>query len=119
MLPALVRDVHQEYVRAGAEIIETNTFGANRKRLARSDLRKRSGYQSGRGPDRPRSRSGSGFRRRRHRTAGSAPGAAGVHQLRGSASDFPGAGEVLVEAGVDLLMLETFRDMNEVARSRF
>src|SRR6478735_1429542 len=33
-LPALVRDVHQEYVRAGAELIETNTFGANRKRLA-------------------------------------------------------------------------------------
>ena len=33
-LPAMVRDVHQEYVRAGAEIIETNTFGANRKRLA-------------------------------------------------------------------------------------
>src|ERR1700735_5229017 len=32
-LPALVRDVHQEYVKAGAEIIETNTFGANRKRL--------------------------------------------------------------------------------------
>jgi len=33
-LPALVRDVHQEYLRAGAELIETNTFGANRKRLA-------------------------------------------------------------------------------------
>src|SRR5258708_38459446 len=33
-LPALIRDVHQDYVRAGAEIIETNTFGANRKRLA-------------------------------------------------------------------------------------
>src|SRR5215467_9817371 len=33
-LPALVRDVHQEYIRAGAEILETNTFGANRKRLA-------------------------------------------------------------------------------------
>src|SRR5215475_11927298 len=33
-LPALVRDVHQEYARAGAEILETNTFGANRKRLA-------------------------------------------------------------------------------------
>src|SRR3954453_22510350 len=25
----LVEDVHQEYVRAGADIIETNTFGAN------------------------------------------------------------------------------------------
>src|SRR3984957_1795009 len=33
-LPALIRDVHQDYVRAGAEIIETNTYGANRKRLA-------------------------------------------------------------------------------------
>src|SRR5271154_7304633 len=32
-LPALVRDVHQEYARAGAQILETNTFGANRKRL--------------------------------------------------------------------------------------
>src|SRR5579862_1790448 len=32
-LPALVRDVHQEYLRAGAEILETNTFGGNRKRL--------------------------------------------------------------------------------------
>ena len=33
-LPAMVREVHQDYVKAGAEIIETNTFGANRKRLA-------------------------------------------------------------------------------------
>ena len=32
-LPAIVRDVHQEFIKAGAEIIETNTFGANRKRL--------------------------------------------------------------------------------------
>src|SRR5215510_5272431 len=32
-LPAMIRDVHQEYIRAGAEILETNTYGANRKRL--------------------------------------------------------------------------------------
>ena len=32
--PALVKETHQEYVRAGAEILETNTFGANRIRLA-------------------------------------------------------------------------------------
>src|SRR5713101_8734416 len=31
--PDLVAEVHQEYVRAGADIIETNTFGANRIRL--------------------------------------------------------------------------------------
>ena len=33
-LPAVVREVHQDYLKAGAEIVETNTFGANRKRLA-------------------------------------------------------------------------------------
>jgi methionine synthase / methylenetetrahydrofolate reductase (NADH) len=31
--PKLVEEVHQEYVRAGAEIIETNTFGANPVKL--------------------------------------------------------------------------------------
>src|SRR3954462_13459382 len=28
--PDLVAEVHQEYVRAGADIVETNTLGANR-----------------------------------------------------------------------------------------
>ena len=32
--PDLVADVHREYVRAGADVIETNTFGANRFKLA-------------------------------------------------------------------------------------
>src|SRR5882757_10024905 len=31
--PDLVREVHEEYVAAGAEIIETNTFGATRHKL--------------------------------------------------------------------------------------
>src|ERR1700730_15443979 len=31
--PDLVAEVHQEYVRAGADVIETNTFGANRIKL--------------------------------------------------------------------------------------
>src|SRR6266571_525073 len=31
--PVLVGDVHGEYVEAGADIIETNTFGANRIKL--------------------------------------------------------------------------------------
>src|SRR5204862_7309289 len=31
--PELVGEVHQEYVRAGADIVETNTFGANRVKL--------------------------------------------------------------------------------------
>ncbi len=33
--PELVRNIHEEYLQAGAEIIETNTFGANALRLQR------------------------------------------------------------------------------------
>lgn len=32
--PALIEDIHRQYVDAGAEIIETNTFGANRLKLS-------------------------------------------------------------------------------------
>src|SRR5215470_10285922 len=32
--PDLIRQVHSDYVKAGAEIVESNTFGANRMRLA-------------------------------------------------------------------------------------
>src|ERR687885_1567393 len=36
--PDLVREVHEEYVRAGAEIIETNTFGATAHKLQQYGL---------------------------------------------------------------------------------
>ena len=36
--PDLIRDLHHEYMQAGAEIIETNTFGANSFRLARHSM---------------------------------------------------------------------------------
>jgi len=36
--PDLVRDIHREYVRAGAELLETNTFGANPVKLAQYGL---------------------------------------------------------------------------------
>src|SRR5262245_27555103 len=31
--PGLVQEVHSEYVKAGAHVLETNTFGANRLKL--------------------------------------------------------------------------------------
>lgn len=37
----LVQEIHREYLRAGAEIIETNTFGANRFKLAHHGLENR------------------------------------------------------------------------------
>ncbi len=36
--PDLIRDIHHQYLQAGADIIETNTFGANSFRLARHSL---------------------------------------------------------------------------------
>ena len=36
--PGLILSVHEEYLQAGAEILETNTFGANRFRLTRHGL---------------------------------------------------------------------------------
>ena len=39
--PELVRKIHQEYVHAGAEIIETNTFGANPVKLSSYGLAER------------------------------------------------------------------------------
>jgi homocysteine S-methyltransferase len=36
--PGLILAVHEEYLQAGAEILETNTFGANRFRLGRHGL---------------------------------------------------------------------------------
>jgi len=37
--PDLIRDIHHEYLQAGAEVIETNTFGGNAFRLERHGLR--------------------------------------------------------------------------------
>lgn len=39
--PALVQELHEEYLRAGAEVVETNTFGANRFKLQEHGLENR------------------------------------------------------------------------------
>jgi len=39
--PALVADVHREYIEAGAQLIQTNTFGSNGYKLAQHGLEKR------------------------------------------------------------------------------
>lgn len=39
--PELIGDVHQEYIAAGAEIIETNTFGGNSIRLSNHGLERK------------------------------------------------------------------------------
>src|SRR5580700_3703869 len=36
--PEMVREIHAEYLQAGAEVVETNTFGGNRFRLGQHGL---------------------------------------------------------------------------------
>ena len=114
--PSLVREVHEEYVRAGAEIIETNTFGANHPRLAAFGLAERLKAINLAGVRLAREavKDGSAF------VAG-AMGPLGVRIEPLGAVSFAEArayfreqAEALVEAGVDLLVLETFQDLHEL-----
>ena len=70
--PDLVRDIHREYVRAGAELIETNTFGANPHQARQLRLSGGDGADQHRGGR-------SGTRRCRRRSCG--------HWSRGAARD--------------------------------
>src|SRR5689334_4316552 len=114
-LPAMIRDVHQEYLRAGAEIIETNTFGANRKRLAAFGFAEKL---------RQINQAGVRIAKEVARDQAFVAGAIGPLGVRleplGPVS-FAEARELyseqvtaLVEAGVDLLIFETFRDLDEL-----
>jgi homocysteine S-methyltransferase len=113
--PDRIAAVHEDYIRAGADVVETNTFGANRIKLQAFGL-----------ADQIRDINIAGARLAR-RVAGErayVAGAMGPLGLRiepwgKTASDeaetyFREQAQALVEGGVDLLMLETFRDVNEI-----
>src|SRR5258708_33226258 len=113
--PAMVRDTHQEYVKAGAEILETNTFGANRPRLAAFGLAEKLRAINLAGVQLAREAAGD---------AAYVAGAIGPLGLRieplgptsfaEARAFFREQAAALVEAGVDLLVLETFGDLEEL-----
>ncbi|MBV8845810.1 MAG: bifunctional homocysteine S-methyltransferase/methylenetetrahydrofolate reductase [Bryobacterales bacterium] len=119
-LPALVRDVHQEYIRAGAEILETNTFGANRKRLGAFGFAEKV---------RPINQAGARIAREAARDQAFVAGAVGplgirieplgTTTLEEARAIFREQINALVETGIDLLMLETFRHLNELGEAVF
>src|SRR5271168_2595405 len=114
--PELIRAVHHDYLQAGAEIIETNTFGANSYRLARHSI-----------SDRVRDINVAGAHVAREAAksfdvwvAGSI-GPLGVRieplgktSFEEARAAFREQVEAMVEGGVDLLMLETFGYVEEL-----
>src|SRR4249920_1358856 len=113
--PDLVGEVHQEYVRAGADIVETNTFGANRIKLATFGIADKLQAINEQGARIARRAAGD-----RAYVAGSIGplgiriepwGKTGVDEAQ---EYFREQAQALVAGGVDLVILETFRDLNEI-----
>ncbi len=123
--PEMVRTIHEEYLQAGAEIIETNTFGANPFRLARYGL-----------ADKTREINEAGARIARQaveqlqdKQAGSAlvagsVGPLGIRleplsktSLEEARDAFRVQIEGLVAGGIDLIIIETMVAMNEAEQA--
>ena len=114
--PELIRGIHHEYLQAGAETIETNTFGGNSFRLGRHSL-----------ADKVSDINRAGVRIAREAAksfdvwvAGSV-GPLGTRieplgktSFQEAREAFRQQIEVLVEGGVDLLILETFGYLEEI-----
>jgi methionine synthase / methylenetetrahydrofolate reductase(NADPH) len=116
--PELVSEVHREYVKAGADIIETNTFGATRHKLQEYGLESKLREINIAGVKLAREAAGEEV---------FVAGAVGPLDLRiepYGPTSFDEAKEMfkeqiaaLLEGGVDLFVLETFSDLSEIRQA--
>ena len=112
--PNLVRQVHTEYLEAGAEVIETNTFGAHRFKLGPHGLE---------GQVRKINREGARIAREAAGPKGLVAGAMGpigkplepIGSIPSSEAEaaYREQAEGLVEGGVDLFLLETMPSLDQ------
>src|SRR3990172_5697354 len=116
--PQLVQGIHRDYIRAGSELIETNTFGANRFRLAAHGAAETA---------RQVNRAGAQLARNAREEVGEAVFVAGAIGPLGmpvaplgtiaredALEAYVEQVEGLVEGGVDLLLIETQTDLEEM-----
>jgi methionine synthase I (cobalamin-dependent)/5,10-methylenetetrahydrofolate reductase len=119
--PATVAGIHLEYLRAGAGVIETNTFAANRFKLETHDLAEkvREVNAAGASLARKAAASAAGARDRALVLGAVGPlgrplapvGPVGPEQAK---SVFLEQAEALLEGGADAILLETFTDLVEL-----
>ena len=113
--PAIVKEVHREYIQSGVDIIETNTFGANRLKLRKYGLNDKVGDIN---------RSGAAIAREEAGEAVFVAGSIGPLGVKiaplgnlaaAEAEDvFAEQAVALRDGGVDLIILETFSDIYEI-----
>jgi methionine synthase / methylenetetrahydrofolate reductase(NADPH) len=119
--PGMVTDIHEEYLRAGANVIETNTFAANRFKLETHDLEDRVRDVNARGASlalrAAKNAAGTGDRALILGAIGPlgrplAP--VGPVSPDEASSVFLEQAEALIEGGADAILLETFTDLVEL-----
>ena len=118
--PSLVSEIHKDYVKAGAEILETNTFGATRIRLGAFGLAEKLAAIN---------QAGVRLAREAAQDKAFVAGAVGPLGVRieplgplafaEAREMFREQIQALVDAGVDLLILETFVEINELREAIF
>lgn len=115
--PELVKEIHQEYARAGAEILETNTFGASRPRLESFGIAEKLAAINSAGVRLAREAASE----RSDVFVAGALGPLGLHLEPLGPTSFAEArgyfreqADALVAAGVDLFILETFTSLTEI-----
>src|SRR6185503_7170734 len=113
--PDVVRDIHRAYIKAGAELIETNSFGANEIQLAEYDLQNLVPQINQRAAELAREAAGD------RALVGGAMGPLGIRiepygptSLADARAIFRRQAEALAEGGVDFFILETFSDLIEI-----
>jgi methionine synthase I (cobalamin-dependent)/5,10-methylenetetrahydrofolate reductase len=116
--PDLVREVHAAYAKSGAEVLETNTFGANRVKLAQYGLESQVKEINGSAARIAREVAGDD-----HLVAG-AIGPLGVRiepygptSVDDAYQAFHEQMTALKDGGVDCYLLETFGDLAEIAQA--
>lgn len=116
--PDLVRDVHSQYIQAGAQIVETNTFGATRYKLGNYGLAHQVAAINERAAQLARQAAGE-----RAWVAG-AMGPLGIRlepygptSFEEAQAAYREAAEALAAGGVDLFILETFQDLAEILQA--
>ena len=116
--PAVVAEIHHEYIDAGAQIILTNTFGANRYKLAKHGMQDQVAEINRAAVDLARRVVDASFR---DVLVGGDVGPLGVRiapygrvQPQEACEAFTEQIEALTDAGIDLVVIETMTDVHEI-----